>query len=291
MKYLVSKIIYILYNISALLYLFRSPITKNQKWEIYKNYLVITIKVLLIKSKIIQDKKRITFLNFTVYYKSLSDFYELFCEIFLQNVYFFKSSSKIPYILDCGSNVGLAVIYFKYLYPESEIDCFEPDMSSVHVLEKNVKENNLQNVNLHKIAVSDKKGKAKLFSPSRDGASTISSLYKDSMQQNITDQIIQIDKLSSYIKKKVDFLKVDIEGAETNVFKDLGDSGKIKNIDQTVIEYHLNYYKKSWDLSELLRALEDNKFVYHFHATAVPLYQLNKIQTFLIFARKADLVI
>ena len=48
-------------------------------------------------------------------------------EIFDQQIYRFNTSNSKPYIVDCGANIGLSIIYFKQLFPNAEIVAFEPD--------------------------------------------------------------------------------------------------------------------------------------------------------------------
>ena len=48
-------------------------------------------------------------------------FYASFREIFLGEIYKFESSNRKPIILDCGSNCGTSIVYYKSLYPEAKI--------------------------------------------------------------------------------------------------------------------------------------------------------------------------
>jgi hypothetical protein len=48
-------------------------------------------------------------------------------EIFEEECYSFNASSSYPFIIDCGSNIGLSIIYFKRQYPNARIIGFEPD--------------------------------------------------------------------------------------------------------------------------------------------------------------------
>src|SRR5688572_17248330 len=42
-------------------------------------------------------------------------------EIFAEEIYNIDFETNNPYIIDCGSNIGLAVIYLKTRYPSAEI--------------------------------------------------------------------------------------------------------------------------------------------------------------------------
>lgn len=161
-------------------------------------------------------------------------------EIFKENPYQFKVNNIKPFIIDCGSNIGLATIYFKILYPEAEIVCFEPDPNAYFVLDKNMKVNNLKNVSLINAAVGAADSVINFYgqvhpdNPDTRGNSIIELWGK----QRQEDQSVPVKcvKLSSYINKEVDFLKLDIEGAEQQVLCELAD--KLSLIKEMSIEYH-----------------------------------------------------
>jgi FkbM family methyltransferase len=66
-------------------------------------------------------------------------------------------------ILDCGANIGMATLFFKWLYPNARIDAFEPDPKTFQLLENNVKQNHLTNVATHNCALWDIDGKIDFF--------------------------------------------------------------------------------------------------------------------------------
>ena len=55
-----------------------------------------------------------------------SIFATIFAEVFLTDVYFFRSTGR-PRIADAGANIGVSVAYFKALYPDCHVLAFEPD--------------------------------------------------------------------------------------------------------------------------------------------------------------------
>lgn len=59
-------------------------------------------------------------------------------ELFLDEVYRFNSNNNNPKIIDCGSNIGLSIIFFKRMYPNSEIIAFEPDNEIFNILKYNL---------------------------------------------------------------------------------------------------------------------------------------------------------
>src|SRR5919106_1265438 len=88
---------------------------------------------------------------------------EMYEEIFLRRQYAFESSRERPLIVDVGSNIGLAILFFKRLFPGATVIGFEPDPEAFRLLERNVGENRLQNVRLLNEAVYDGVGWVELY--------------------------------------------------------------------------------------------------------------------------------
>jgi|SRR5215213_5790106 len=78
--------------------------------------------------------------------------------------------------------------------------------------------------------------------------------------------LVQQVKVSRFIDREVDFLKLDVEGAENAVLEDLVSSGAISNIDQMVVEYHHHIDKEKDAFSCFLAQLEESGFGYHISA-------------------------
>jgi hypothetical protein len=69
-------------------------------------------------------------------------FFFIFREIFVHGVYSVPKSTTPKRIVDCGANIGMAVLYYKWLWPEVNIDAYEPDPDTFKVLKTNVAPNN-----------------------------------------------------------------------------------------------------------------------------------------------------
>ena len=80
----------------------------------------------------------IDLLGYKISYLGEPQFRYLFNEIFMQAPYFFKSSNDPPLIFDCGSNIGMSVLFFKKLYPNARIVAFETDPFTFEILRRNV---------------------------------------------------------------------------------------------------------------------------------------------------------
>jgi FkbM family methyltransferase len=185
---------------------------------------------------------------------------QLYYEIFVRQYYFFAADRKEPVIFDCGANVGVATMYFKWLYPHSRVHCFEADEPTIALLRRNVAENHLTDITVHHCALWDNNGEIDFFSdPRKPSALSMSTdpSYVIGHQTKVTAR-----RLSDFISEPVDFLKIDIEGAEHRVLSDLITSGKISLIRRMVIEYHHRIGKKKSRLASFLEELEGSGFDY-----------------------------
>lgn len=99
---------------------------------------------------------------------------------------------------------------------------FEPDPRNCAVLRRNVALNGLNEIiEVKEIALSDISGWTKFFLADGD-PSTSSIVYPDSSARQITVPCARLDEILAYVKM-VNFLKIDAEGAETQILRDARD--------------------------------------------------------------------
>jgi hypothetical protein len=91
-------------------------------------------------------------------------------------------------------------------------------------------------------------------------------------------------RLSEWITGPVDLLKLDIEGAEVAVIRDLEASGKLKFVRNMVIEYHHHIDKEKNCLAEFLGCIERNGFGYQLRASTPTGFRSRAFQDVLIYA-------
>lgn len=214
----------------------------------------------------------------------------LFEEIFYKNEYFIKLDNRPPIIFDCGANIGMATIYFKWLYPDSIIYAFEPDKQTFKILKKNVLNNKLKNVHLFNVALGKKNGVITFFNDSNHPGSLLMSSKRARMLSNkITVKSLS---LSSFVRSEnidsIDLVKMDIEGSETEVLCDLDKHNYLKNVERIVLEYHHNMCKQKTDLSMLLSLFEKNDFGYQIDAKCASANYKNKFQDVVLYCYKND---
>ena len=181
-------------------------------------------------------------------------FVEAYKEIFESNIYRFNASADSKIILDCGANMGLSVLYFALNYPDHDIIAFEPDALIFSILEENVHTFQLRNVTIHQKAIWTKAEKLKFYTDGGMGGRI------DNHYQNQEPTVIEAVPLLDFLSPDVDFLKVDIEGAEDTVLKYCGE--QLANANNIFFEYH-NNVKTRQTLHELLALVNELGFHYY----------------------------
>lgn len=176
-------------------------------------------------------------------------------EIFEENIYKFKTSNPTPYIIDGGANIGLATIYFKLLYPSSKIIAFEPDPMIFSILKTNVNSYNFNDVVLIQKGLWNDNTTLSFKSEGADGG-----LITDVDKTIIATNRIEVVSLKSYLQQPVDFLKLDIEGSETIVLKDIQD--ELGSVERIFVEYH-SFVDQTQTLNEIIDILTKAKFRLH----------------------------
>lgn len=229
----------------------------------FRELVRITIKEVFGKKILNVKMTREKLFGKKIYFSDYQHLKSLFEEIFLEEQYYFKSSKKNPQIIDCGSNIGASILYFKLLYPEAKILAFEPDGDTFLLLQQFVKDNNLNDIQIVQKALSDKKGQVDLFTMPDDPSSLSMSIFKDAFEVKHKENVhLKVDAtvLSEYINEAVDLLKIDIEGAEYEVLEELDKTKKLSQIRQIIIEGHVFNKSMSLKVVSLLKILEKNNF-------------------------------
>jgi FkbM family methyltransferase len=165
-------------------------------------------------------------------------------EIFVITGYDFSTTNQSPLIVDCGANVGLSVARFKLQYPRSRILAFEADSDIARMLTANVRSMRLSDVTVRNDAVWVEAKAVPFTADHVDGGYIEAS----------SSIRVQSVRLADLITEPVDLLKLDIEGAEFEVLRDLCESGKIAFVRKISCEFH-GRANATQDLGETLSRL------------------------------------
>jgi len=159
-------------------------------------------------------------------------------QVFLRLDYDFKVEGQPKTIVDVGANIGLTSIYFANKYPNSNVLAIEPESSNYQILSMNLAP--YENITTLNVALWGKNEDINLVDPGlgkwgfRTRSSDTNGEKNDvchTVPGMTVDRIMEIKSL-----EKIDILKIDIEGAELEVFSD--PSSWIEKVDVLIIELH-----------------------------------------------------
>lgn len=212
---------------------------------------------------IFSEKNVIYFRDAELEYQYAESLWVIINEILINQEYYFETASEAPVVFDCGANIGLAIYYFKHRFPNCHINAFEPMSIEYSILKRNIARNHWNNVTIHKIALSDVNGQTELIIPLADslGASLTSRPTEGNSEVITIKEIVETAILSNYVSKyeNIDYLKMDIEGAEVKVLRSIKDY-LLNNVTHIFCEYHYGETVEDNDLQELVALLTDAGF-------------------------------
>ncbi len=190
--------------------------------------------------------------GFELYYENPDLLRHHVREIFLNYSYLFPVKKERPVILDIGSNIGISVLFYKRVYPDSLIYCFEPDPDTFLFLKKNIESNNLKDVFCFNAGLSDFIGEADLYVPFWSCGSASLLYEKIRIEKHFAGGCHELPEVSTITKKvkiikgsdfirdnrinHIDILKIDAEGSESRIIRDL--SSMLDIFNYIVMEFH-----------------------------------------------------
>ena len=118
--------------------------------------------------------------------------------------------------VDIGANFGYFSLLLSGLVGESgKVFAFEPDSTAFKLLSRNIKENGIKNVFLINKALSNKAGRTKLYlDKDNKGEMSLSLANVDKPCGCISVETITLDSYFANLNEKIDFIKMDVQGAE-----------------------------------------------------------------------------
>jgi len=186
-------------------------------------------------------------------FTSRDEFIHSLKEIFIEEIYKQRLNAK-PYIIDCGANIGVSVIYLKRLFPDAKIIAFEPDELNFDLLKKNIQSFHFDNVELRKEAIWKENTQLSFVNT----GSLMSKIQEKTAAENTTT--VKATRLKDLMIQNIDFLKIDIEGAEYQVLKDIEEN--LHFVHNMFIEYH-GTFEQNNELNEILQMISNKGFQYY----------------------------
>jgi len=226
--------------------------------------LFIQFALLKIKVRFFNQPNKIISLNIAGFKLNAYDYETaqyLLEEVWLNEDYYFKTNKKEPVIFDCGANIGVSVLYFKALYPESTIIAFEPNPNLFALLKKNVQVNQLKDVYIHQVALNAKDEEISFFINENLG-SFLSSKFQHRGGNN--EIKVKAEQLSGFMNNfaNIDLLKMDIEGAEYEVIQELNEKKLLGTVHKYIVEYHYFKDRDQGKIVTFINTFAQNGFAY-----------------------------
>ena len=200
---------------------------------------------------------KVNFLDYQLDVPDAFSFLWQFYEIFVEESYAFQTANSTPVIYDCGANVGTSCLFFKEHYPQARIKAFEADPHIAQMLTTNLHRHNVTDIEIINKAVWVHNEGLEIVQEGADGASAFALGNKIKVPSV---------RLSEWLKKEisVDLLKIDIEGAETEVLNDCKDC--LHHVQNIFVEYH-SYLGQPQHLDEIINVFKANGFRYYIKNT------------------------
>lgn len=163
-------------------------------------------------------------------------------------------------VLDIGAHIGYYTLIFARLVGEKgKVFAFEPAPDNFALLKKNVGINGYQNVILEQKAVSNKTAKIKLYFEEENV--TDHKIYNSpDGHESIEIEAIRLDDYFENYNGKIDFIKMDIEGAEWMALQGMSNLLKGNKTVKIVIEFVPSLRKFGIEPVESLKLLLGHGF-------------------------------
>jgi FkbM family methyltransferase len=153
-------------------------------------------------------------------------------EFFVEGIYNSLNIDNLNVVIDIGANVGLFTKYMLYKNAK-KVFCYEPNKSAFDCLSKNYQNNS--SVFLNNLAVSTNNDKLRLYLDVNN--TLVSSAKRNTSDFYDVDSITLKQILTQHNLKKVDLIKIDIEGMEYELIAYMEDD-VFDKVNSFIIEYH-----------------------------------------------------
>jgi FkbM family methyltransferase len=233
-------------------FLIYNKFTKKAIYEFDKTRFLIRIDTAI---KALNEEERDFINNFLDYLigkekTAAIELFNLIKDIIIIDQYHAKEFIKNGYcVLDCGANIGIFSLYAAYLNENGKIYAIEPVKETLDIMQRLFDFFEVKNVKIIRKAVGDEKKRAfiniyphKISALSGSTAATLLDVNygkKEEIEVDTIDNIVREEKI-----KRIDFIKMDIEGYERYALKGAVETIKKHKPIIVVSAYHLADDKK-----------------------------------------------
>ncbi len=182
-------------------------------------------------------------------------------DILGQRIYDFTPRRPDPLIIDGGASIGVAALAWKREIPAARILCFEPDHTALRLLRRNLAANGHTDITIVEAGLSDRDGAAAFRSDGADGGRMTAHAPSNSAASR---HAVPTTRLSRFIDGPVALIKLNIEGQELPVLRELEAASKLQHVERVILEYH-GWPDAPQGLGQILDVLARHGFRYLLH--------------------------
>ena len=188
-------------------------------------------------------------------------------EIFFNQVYSFTKNTDLilksspGVIIDIGANIGISVAYFKNKYPNTKLIAIEASPINFLLLKKNIEENNFQNIEAINSFLANENSLIKFYHNIYKPGGSFGEGFKPKNSNKFEEFDVNTSKLTDLIHGyKNIVIKIDVEGAEYQILKDLAKSNNISQVIEIIVEISTQSQKHYNDLNEVINNFYNLRF-------------------------------
>jgi len=188
-------------------------------------------------------------------------------------------------VVEVGAHIGIYTLWFSNAVDKGQVIAIEPNPQNFNFLRKNITKNGFKNAVALNLGVGSEKGNLWFVSPRYN---TAKGTFKQDKQELTAKssvktirkfiQVKTFDQVVSECGVKVDFVKIDTEGFETQVI-----AGMTKTLENNkpllYFEIHgLNDQQKADDLKKVINILDIYNYSTHKLSSKTPRVQTENIE-------------
>jgi len=126
-------------------------------------------------------------------------------------------------VVDVGAMIGyFTIIFAKLVGKNGKVFAFEPHLGNFDILKKNIEINHCRNVVPVQKALSNRNGKARLYCYTNRGKNIIFH-FDEKYDEFVPIETMRLDSYFGKCDDRVDFIKIDAEGADMAIVQGMGD--------------------------------------------------------------------
>jgi FkbM family methyltransferase len=185
--------------------------------------------------------------------RDLSDI-EVVIEIFVKEMYRMSHSEEKRLVLDLGGHIGLFALYCNFHWPNASILSYEPAVDNYGQFLKTIDLNNkADSIKVSNKGIAKESGERFLALKAR---SCDHSIYSNELEDKGTRiEVLAFQELLN-THGKIDYVKMDIEGAEYEILNNLS-KDSLGLIDALNLEVH-PMQKYGYEIEDLVNRLRSN---------------------------------